>query len=240
MSRILYIRHAQASFRKADYDQLSELGYRQATKLGEYLLSQKIAFDKIYLGPLKRHQQTLQMVQEVYEKNNLTFCKATLLPELDEHKGPEILKTIMSAFLEQHEQAKNWSMEAQKNPSLMRKNYLRIFHFFMELWAEGNLAVPHPKHLEDWKSFRQKVSRGVEKIISDPSRGITVGVFTSGGTISATLGHVLEMTNEKRIIELNGKVKNTAISEFLFSKGKITLQSFNEMAHLEKEEITFV
>ena len=37
MAHIHLIRHGQASFGAADYDQLSDLGHRQSVRLGEHL-----------------------------------------------------------------------------------------------------------------------------------------------------------------------------------------------------------
>ena len=181
------------------------------------------------------------MVQEAYAKAGRSLPSPILLPELAEHHGPEVLAAIMPEFIEKFDKAKAWSQMVKAQPELARKNHLRIFHYFMEIWAKGELGIKHPSHLQDWTTFRKCVSQGVEKIISDEARGLTVAAFTSGGTVSAAMGHALEMTNEERIIELNGKVKNTSITSFLFSKGRIALQSFNEVAHLEKKEmITYV
>ena len=46
MSELFLVRHAQASFGKADYDQLSELGVNQSRWLGEYFRRQGIEFTK--------------------------------------------------------------------------------------------------------------------------------------------------------------------------------------------------
>ena len=60
MSKILFIRHGQASFMKRDYDQLSELGLEQARQLGLFFKSQGININQAYSGTLLRQQQTAQ------------------------------------------------------------------------------------------------------------------------------------------------------------------------------------
>ena len=95
MSRLLYFRHAQASYGKADYDQLSPQGYKQSELLGEHLAQQKVHFDHLYIGPLKRHYQTLSKVQEAYAKYNLPLPDPIELLELEEHRGPDILKSCL-------------------------------------------------------------------------------------------------------------------------------------------------
>ena len=57
MSRIILMRHAQASFADGGsltdgYDQLSALGFKQSAALAEELVESGIVFDRIVLGSL--------------------------------------------------------------------------------------------------------------------------------------------------------------------------------------------
>ena len=54
---IYFIRHSQVGPR-GNYDELSELGIRQAHHLGDYFAHQQIKFDKLYVGNLARQQLT--------------------------------------------------------------------------------------------------------------------------------------------------------------------------------------
>ena len=58
MGTLYLVRHGQASFGAADYDQLSELGQRQSVRLGEYLANKGVTLDAVLTGTLRRHQQT--------------------------------------------------------------------------------------------------------------------------------------------------------------------------------------
>ena len=62
MAAIYLIRHGQASFGSDDYDQLSQLGIRQAEVTGEYFRESGIFFDAAYSGDLKRQLDTAQLV----------------------------------------------------------------------------------------------------------------------------------------------------------------------------------
>ena len=73
MSKLLLFRHAQASFMKANYDQLSELGYQQSSVLGEHLVNKGVKFDKIYIGPLQRHLQTFEQVRIAYQNQGSSW-----------------------------------------------------------------------------------------------------------------------------------------------------------------------
>lgn len=242
MSRLLFVRHAQASYGKADYDQLSEIGYEQSTILGEYLAKRQVKFDYIYVGPLKRHHQTLSKVQEAYKKANLVLPEPREMVELEEHRGPEILKSSMKQIREEDEMIREWDNERIIDPSLNVKKGLLIFERAMTLWATGKLSHLQPDHYLDWKSFRVQVANGWQKIMSNhkEENQKTIGLFTSGGTISATVGNVLCMKEDRDIIGMNGIVQNTSISEFLFSGDRVTMKRFNDVSHLPENMKTFV
>ena len=243
MSKLLYIRHGQASFMAKNYDQLSDLGYRQSKVLGEHLVEKGVRFDKIYVGPLKRHQQTFEMVQEAYSENGMALPEPILMPELIEHRGPAVYRHMLPTLLETDEKLQMWDAEVKANPKMLKRNHLRMFHHTLEMWARGDFNGNHPEHLQNWTDFRAMVTRGLKQILKEntDTSGLTIAAFTSGGTVSAAMGEVLQMEKEEKIMELNGTVYNTAVTEFLFSKGKIGLKSFNTIPHLiEKELITYV
>lgn len=242
MSRLLYFRHAQASYGKADYDQLSPIGYEQSEILGESLATRKVQFDHIYVGPLKRHYQTLSKVQEAYAKYNIALPDPVELPELEEHRGPEILKSSMAQIKNEDEQIRKWDDERKADTSLYTKNGLLIFERAMRMWATGQLAHVQPDEYLDWPGFREQVTKGYDRVYDTHKneKGKTIGLFTSGGTISATLGHVLGMTANEDIIGLNGVVQNTSVSEFLFSGERVTMKRFNDVSHLPDALKTYV
>lgn len=242
MSRLLYFRHAQASYGKADYDQLSPMGYKQSEILGESLAKEKVHFDHIYIGPLKRHYQTLSKVQEAYAKYNLPLPQPIEMVELEEHRGPEILKTSMTQIKNEDEQIRKWDDERKADTSLFTKNGLLIFERAMTLWATGALSHVQPAEYLDWRAFRAQVAYGYDKVYNNhkDQKAKTIGLFTSGGTISATLGHVLGMKDNADIIGLNGVVQNTSVSEFLFSGERVTMKRFNDVSHLPKDMKTYV
>ena len=66
ISNLYLIRHGQASFGEKDYDNLSKKGIKQSITLGKKLSKQKISFDITIIGPLKRHKQTFERINEGY------------------------------------------------------------------------------------------------------------------------------------------------------------------------------
>ncbi len=58
MSVLLLVRHGQASWGAADYDQLSETGYEQARLVGRALAARGVRPTHLYAGGMRRHEQT--------------------------------------------------------------------------------------------------------------------------------------------------------------------------------------
>jgi len=242
MSQLLYVRHGQASYGKADYDQLSPLGYKQGTALGEYLIRKEHRFDVLYVGQLKRHYQTLEMVQAEYDKAGAALPAPIEIAALNEHRGPSVLKALLPQLREHDKDIAIWQSELEADPSLKVKNGLLIFDRAMDMWAAGKLDEIHPPEFEKWPVFRKTVEDGFDKMIEDhhQDKGINIGCFTSGGTISATLGKVMGIEDHARVISLNGIVQNASLSEIVFSGRRVTLKSFNKVPHLTDDMLTYV
>ena len=240
MSQIRFIRHAQASFGKANYDQLSDFGFEQSALLGQHFVKINQQFDHIYIGPLRRQRETYETVKAAYDKAGLHIPDAQVLDGLAEHRGPEVLRAVTPQLIEKYDNVKAWFEDTEKDPDQKIRNHFRVFNFFMMNWATNNLDLELPDH-QDWQSFKATVQSAVEQIMSDSGRGVTVGAFTSGGTISAIMGYALEMQNDARIIEMNDSVINTSISDFKYSKDRLSVHQFNRVPHLDEPRfITYV
>ena len=64
MGTLYLVRHGQASFGAADYDQLSPRGHEQCRLLGAYWRERGQRFDAVFTGTLKRHAQSLAGIVE--------------------------------------------------------------------------------------------------------------------------------------------------------------------------------
>ena len=90
MGNLYLVRHGQASFGAADYDQLSDLGRRQCVRLGEYFAHKGRRFDAVLTGTLKRHAQSLAGIAE-----GMGWQPAPLaLPGLNEYDSEALIESI--------------------------------------------------------------------------------------------------------------------------------------------------
>ncbi len=238
MSKIYLFRHAQASFLADDYDNLSNKGKLQSEALGQYFATNDIHFDKLYIGKLKRHQQTFDGFSQAYISKKIELPKPIHLEALNEHHALNALQFYYSDFIAQNPIANKLLQEANKNPELKQKYTIQIFALFLKAYTAGKYAENH-ETIQSWSSFRKQTKKGVASILEQISKGETIGVFTSGGTKSAIIGDCLNISEEK-ISELNLVIRNTSFSQLLFSNNKLNILSLNETPHLKKELITFV
>ncbi len=241
MSRLILIRHAQASFSShpqrafQDYDRLSELGRRQAEALGDELAAADVSFDRVYSGPAARHRETAEGVATAFGRLARAWPEPITVDELGEHQGARIVRAALDLpeYEEVRTQLDAGIGEGAVDPTL-RRAYLIVFRRVTRQWARGEL--PFPTEEESWASFRARVEAGMGRILSEAGKGATVGVFTSGGPIGSTVAWALGLRDEQAL-ELAWMVENTTLTELLFSEGRVSLKSFNVQPRLSAREL---
>jgi broad specificity phosphatase PhoE len=236
MSVLFMVRHGQASFGAANYDQLSELGFKQSALLGEYWARRGLKFDAVFSGAQERQKQTLDEVKEAYIKAGLEFPQSTIMAGLNEYDAKGIITKYFPALLQNDKRLQEIvgrSKNIGQNTKEGRRSFQEIFEIVVNTWIEGAIEVDG---VESWSSFRNRVNADVSKIVAEYSDGKNVAVFTSGGPISALMETTLA-TTPKTAIELSWVIKNASISEFKFKKDKISLVGFNMTPHLYEDTL---
>ena len=236
MSKLYLIRHAQASFLSADYDNLSDHGHRQSTALGEYYAKKGLLFDKVYMGPLKRHRQTYQRVKEAYEAAGLPFPTAIEFDELREYEGMDVMGEVRKQLEIYQPQFKAWFEEMDTHPN--HKTKMKMVVTYLNLWATDTLGFDLPKGAQTFAGFRATAEKGLAKVMQGNEKGKTIAAFSSGGCIAAMLGKVMDIQNQGKTMGFNLVMRNTAISEVLFSGNRLSLMTFNDLQHLPADMIT--
>jgi broad specificity phosphatase PhoE len=239
VSIALFIRHGKASAfgSSTDYDQLSPPGVEQSEKLGEWLAQQGLSVDAVFVGPRKRHAQTLAAVVGVLSARGLGVPQATLLSELDEHDGMSLVfKTLPQLAADDPGlRAVVETMARGEQPS--PDDVLGAFKRITRRWVLGE--VGHSE-VESWADFRARVGRAMIRI-GAVGRGKTALVFTSAGAVASAVADALALRDEQRVLDLSWALYNGSVTELDFTESRWGLRSFNSTAHLgDKRLVTSV
>lgn len=213
MGHLYLVRHGQASFGADDYDQLSALGRRQAVRLGAYWRERGMRFDAVITGTLKRHRQTWEGIAEGL---GLDTHDVLPWPGLNEYDSEAVIATIHPEKLQKPD-----------TPELYRHHF-RLLRDGLGAWMQGRTA---PAGMPSYVDFLAGVTTALDHVRAE-HHGAKVLVVSSGGPISTAVGHVLG-TRPETTIELNMRIRNTAVTEFVFTPKRHMLLTFNTLPHLD-------
>ena len=214
MGKLYLVRHGQASFGAADYDNLSELGHRQSVRLGEYFLSKGTRFDAVMAGTLKRHAQTYAGIAQGAGMEQ----QPTLWPGLNEFDAEAVIAAIHPGPLPPPTTPESYKL------------HFRLLRDGLTQWMNGVLT---PKGMPSYDAFVEGVTSALDHVRKHHTGNVLL--VSSGGPISTAIGHILGTLPEKTI-ELNMQIRNSAVTEFLFTPKRHLLLSFNALAHLDGAE----
>lgn len=110
--------------------------------------------------------------------------------------------------------------------------FQKMFEVAMAKWLQGSSPEAEP-----FSAFHARVLRGLSRIQDGPSNRRVV-LFTSGGPIGVLVQTALNAP-ERSFLDLNWRVRNCSITEFVFSSDRLTLDSFNTIPHLDEPLRTF-
>ena len=216
MGTLYLVRHGQASFGAEDYDNLSELGQRQSVRLGEYFAAKGLCFDSVLTGTLKRHAQTWAGIAQ----GAGLALQPSLWPGLNEYDSEAVIATVHPHKL------------TKPDTSELYKHHFRLLRDGLTQWMNG---VVSPKGMPTYREFQQGVVSALDHVRKHCEGNVLL--VSSGGPIATAVGHVLGITPETTI-ELNLRIRNTAVSEFAFTPKRHMLLTYNTLAHLDNPEHT--
>ena len=226
MGEIYLVRHGQASFGAADYDQLSDLGFEQARRLGLWLAETGQRFNLAVTGALRRHHQTAASCLTALGSG----CPRIADPGFDEYDHGEML-TRYDPKLGTPEGIRAIT-EAQPNP---RRAFQEIFAAAFARWSEGE---HDEEYRESFEAFRRRCLDALKRRIAAAERSDRIIIFTSGGPIGVLVQTALGAPPAS-FADVNWRVRNCSITEFVFSRDRLSLDSFNSVEHLPTEMRTY-
>ncbi len=214
MSKLILLRHAQASFGAAKYDALSDLGIRQAGKVGDFFKARGTRFDRVWIGPRDRHRLSAQSA--------LAPCgqdwQGAAEPALDEFaEGQQIMASV----------------EKQRREELEGKAAALLYAREIERWAAGEIEMEGVLPAAD---FRRRVAQWLRQATVGSAQSVLA--VTSAGVISAVMCEVLKLP-DAMLATFMRQIYNASLSQFVYSEGRSpTLVSFNAASHLPERWLT--
>lgn len=224
MGQIYLVRHGQASFGSANYDQLSALGFEQSRLLGQWFANSRQIFQRVVCGGMVRHRQTADSCLSELPRALLTDTEWLTDPGFAEFNHVEVLVKHCPEF-SSPEQFKAY-VARQPDP---KHAFEQIFVSAMQRWMGGEYDADYT---ETWKAFQARCIAALERLTALGAESETSVVFTSGGTISAICQHLLALPDHKTL-ELNWSIANCSLTKLHYRPGKTSLNYLNNYAHLE-------
>ena len=202
-TNLLLIRHGQASFGAADYDNLCENGQQQMNWLGQYLKQQAFPIKRLISGNLKRHQQSAALV-----KQHLGLDEVEVDPQWNEFRFDQVICDYFRGSLPEHDGT--------------RKGYWTVIRPAFAAWARDE--IPHV--YQKFDQVCQGYVRALEQL-----KGQRAAVITSSGVIGA-LRYTLDQANPERFADYMNISLNSAMQEISWSQGLPLFENFNAVPHL--------
>ena len=215
---LLLVRHGQASFGAADYDQLSERGQVQSRRLGDWLAQGGHRFEAVVVGGMRRHAQTAQSVVDAFAERGLSLPEIVSNPGFAEFDH----QAVFGAFVERNADSPVVLASRSGQP----RDIAAMLQGALLAWARDEL----PGMPETWEAFGDRVrqaGQGLQALAGDGE----VLVLSSGGVISRLAQMALDVPVE-RAVELNLSLRNSAVSEFHPHGPRLRLGSWNALPHL--------
>lgn len=211
MGAIHLVRHGQASWGSDDYDQLSDLGYRQGAALGSSWEAGGFRPSWSVCGSMKRHAQTA-------------------VAALDAIDGD--LYDVDPGWNEYDHLGLADAKDAASRP-VDAKAFQAVLDARLAEWVAGTMDGPEPFEL-----FRTRVLGSLEAATEQAGSGRSVAVFTSGGPIGLVASHLLA-GDDSLFIAMNRVVINASVTTVIVGRGGRRLLSFNEHTHVPTDQQSF-
>jgi broad specificity phosphatase PhoE len=216
MGNIYLVRHGQASFGAENYDQLSALGQQQSQRLGEYFASKGIQFEAALTGTLQRQIQTHLGICAGAQ----TTLPALRWPGLNEYDSEAVIATVHPEKL------------AKPDTPELYRHHFRLLREGLTQWMQGRAQ---PVGMPTYEEFVEGVTSALDHVRGH--FGGDVLIVSSGGPISTAVGHILGVPPESTI-ELNLRIRNSAVTELLFNPKRCQLHTFNTLPHLDAPDFS--
>jgi broad specificity phosphatase PhoE len=220
MGTIYLVRHGQAAYGTEDYDRLTDTGFAQARLLGQYFASRKVGFDAIYMGELRRHEETVQGIREGYS-GILDLPSPERHAGLNEYRAEALVLALTGSVPGPD------PIAARRDPSAVSQRF-KVLKQALLAWTEGRIQ---PAGMPAWRPFQDAAVATLVQARQRFPKG-DVLLVSSGGPISAAVAAALEAPAHTAV-ELNLRMRNSSVTQFATSARRHSLVCFNALPHLD-------
>lgn len=230
MGQLVMVRHGQASFHDEDYDKLSGLGEAQCRHLGEYWARHRAVFDRVFSGPLARQRHSAEIVGAALTGAGVHWPDVEIVEALAEMPVERLAKRFLPQLCAEDEEALQLMQKfvEVEDKREKEKTFQKAFEKLMLRWASEEY---HDPEIETFAHFRVRVTDALQTIMASAKRGQRIAVFTSGGPTAAAV-HMALNTDIAATLEMVWQLRNASTTEFVFTKGRFSLNAFNSIPHL--------
>lgn len=225
MEKIIYlVRHGQASAGTHDYDRLSDIGQTQAKLIGEHWLGSESPPTAAYAGTLLRQRDTAILAGSIAAEqvHNYTHQGLDEYDHKHVHKHYSPTKSTIDTDTSQHAEDQKIDLAA----TTTFDEYAQI----LGNWRNA-LAQAEPG-MESWQQFKFRTLQAVTDC-ADKTDAKSIALYTSGGAISVITSQI-EQLPETDIPRRIWNLHHASITTLRYQSGQLSIDSFNEICHLEK------
>jgi broad specificity phosphatase PhoE len=219
---ILLVRHGQASFGTADYDQLSPVGAEQAAVVAAELDSRHLNVQRIVSGSLRRQLDTAAPTAALFGVEVETD------PRWNEYAMDEIL------IAHSRSSARVSTPEGERPPS--QEEFQDAIDPALAAWIDAGADTTAA---ESWPAFSARTLAALRELADSLEPNTTGLAFTSGGVIALISAALLELPAIE-LLRLNRVSVNTSVTKIISGRRGLSLVSFNEHSHLERVGRRFI
>ena len=216
MPVVLLVRHGQASFGAADYDELSDAGRAQAETVGGELARRGLRRPVAVHGTLRRQRDTASIA--------LAAAGIDVKPRVDGRWDEYDHLDLLKRYVRPDVPTPASSREVQG-----------LLDSALLAWVEHGGAPDQP---DGWPAFAGGAADALHELLDGLEKGSDAVVFTSGGVIAAVCASLLGLGAEG-VVALNRVTVNGAITKLVAGSTGPSLLTFNEHAHLAADAVTY-
>ncbi len=215
-SRLVFVRHGQASFGASDYDLLSDIGRRQAGAVGAALRDRLSEVRAVVSGTMRRQRDTA------------AACLAAMgLPARweedaawNEFDHEEVLRAYEPRWADPAEFLRDLAGGGAS------EEFQRAFTAAVARWTGGGHDADYR---ETWPGFLARVDGALARLPRAPDGAVLV--FTSGGPISAACRAHLGAKDASAVLAHAFRLANASVTTLAGGEAGLALARFNDHAH---------